>query len=275
MQMTFKHSHCQILPRPDSESLTLIHGWGADNHTWLSWAKTWLQPHYQIHLIELPGFGQSPPLEMTLNADDSALNEAWLHALAEALPAKTHLLGWSLGGLLAQQLAARHPEKVLSLTCLASTARFTQNDGWRWAVSPPLLADFIQALAHESATVVKKFWRLQLQGSDNGRSLIKQLTAQMQDRQLPSFSGLMQGLRLLKKIDNRPLLPQLTLPVLWLLGEKDPLIPIDIMPNLKSLQPQCDIHIIEGASHMPFYSHPQQTADALLQFLQAHQNSSR
>ncbi len=260
--------HCDILDSDQAESLTLIHGWGADNQTWLSWAKSQLQPHYQLHLIELPGFGQSPSLDLPKNTDDQTLNEAWLTALAEALPARTHLLGWSLGGLLAQQLAARYPDRIQSLTCLASTARFTQNDGWQWAVSPPLLADFIQALAIEASTVVKKFWRLQLQGSDNARPLMKQLTAQMQDRHLPSLTGLMQGLRLLKAIDNRQLLTQLSLPTLWLLGENDPLIPAEIMQAIQTLQPHSHIQIIEGASHMPFFSHPQPTAEALLQFLQ-------
>jgi len=268
--MTEPLCHTQTLTAPNAESLTLIHGWGADNQTWLSWAQTRLHPHYQLHLIELPGFGQSHPIAHSKNAEDHTINEAWLTALAEALPERTHLLGWSLGGLLAQQLAARYPQKILSLICLASTPRFTQNDGWRWAVSPPLLADFIQALVYESGAVLKKFWRLQLQGSDNARPLMKQLTAQMEDRHLPSYSGLMQGLRLLKYIDNRPLLAQLTLPTLWLLGEKDPLIPADMITDLKTLQPYSDIQIIAGASHMPFFSHPQQTAEALLSFLQNH-----
>lgn len=265
--MTKLTCHCDILPQPNAEPLTLIHGWGADNQTWLSWAKDQLQPYYQIHLIELPGFGSSPSLDLPDHSDNQALNEAWLSALAEALPARSHLLGWSLGGLLAQQLAQRYPDRILSLTCLASTARFTQNDGWQWAVSPPLLADFIQALAHESANVVKKFWRLQLQGSDNGRSLMKQLMSQMQGRHLPSTTGLMQGLRLLKAIDNRQLLSQLKQPTLWLLGEHDPLIPADIQQAIQTLQPQSQIQLIAGASHMPFFSHPQQTADALLHYL--------
>lgn len=270
LPMTKQTCQCDILPHPHAESLTLIHGWGADNQTWFSWAKAQLQPYYQIHMIELPGFGNSPSLDLD-PADDQALNETWLTALADALPNRTHLLGWSLGGLLAQQLAARHPDRIQSLTCLASTARFTQNDGWQWAVSPPLLADFIQALAHESSTVVKKFWRLQLQGSDNGRHLMKQLMSQMQNRHLPSFAGLIQGLRLLKAIDNRHLISQLKQPTLWLLGENDPLIPADIQQAIQRLQPQSQIKLIEGASHMPFFSHPQQTADALLHFLKTTQ----
>lgn len=272
--MTSVQCHHQTLPLANAETLTLIHGWAADNQTWLSWAENQLHPYYQIQLIELPGFGHSPAIPLCEKVSDAELNEIWLTALAEALPPRTHLLGWSLGGLLAQQLAARFPHRILSLTCLASTPRFTQNDGWRWAVSPPLLADFIQALAQESSTVVKNFWRLQLQGSDNARPLMKQLSQQMQQRPLPSFNGLMQGLRLLKAIDNRILLSELTLPTLWLLGEKDPLIPMALLKDLQSLQPSSESRIIEGASHMPFFSHPQQTADALLGFLKTHTSHS-
>lgn len=262
--------HRQTLPctapasRHAVETLTLIHGWGADNGVWLDWAETYLAPHFHLTLIELPGFGQSPAFDKLPDAD---LADAWLSALSEALPERTHLLGWSLGGLLAQQLALRHPQRIQSLICLASTPRFVQNDGWKWAVSPPLLADFIKALGLEYGAVLKQFWRLQLQGSDNARVLMKKLSAHMSQRALPHYNGLLQGLYLLRDLDNRDQLPQLTAPTLWLLGEHDPLIPPALIESLSPLQPHAKTEILQGAAHMPFFSHPQATAEAILAFI--------
>lgn len=248
-------------------NLTLIHGWAAENVVWQPWAETYLAPFFNVYLIELPGFGKSPEFH---DIDEKEINDKWLDALAAQLPEKTHLLGWSLGGLLAQQLALRLPEQIQTLICLASTPRFTQNDNWKWAVSPPLLADFIKAMSIEFAGVLKQFWKLQLQGSENARPLMKRLTNQMSGRTPPKLQGLLQGLYLLRDIDNRDQLTNIHQPTLWLLGEHDPLIPQRLIEDLSQLQQDSEIAIVRGASHMPFFSHPQETADLLIPFIQQH-----
>ncbi len=247
--------------KESAKNITLIHGWGAESSIWQQWATDEFAEHYNITLIDLPGFGDSPQLATTDN-----LEQDWLDALAKVLPNKTHLLGWSLGGLLAQQLTLQYPQKITSLVCLASTPRFTQNDGWTRSVSPQIIGDFIKSIALEINGVLKKFWRLQLQGSKNSKQLMKDLINHMSNRKTPKLKPLNQGLILLKDMDNRSLLKNISIPTLWILGEKDPLIPQDIRLNLAKLQPLAEINILEGGTHIPFFSHPQQTAAILLNF---------
>ena len=246
------------------ESLTMIHGWGAQNAVWREWAQTYLADHFLVTLVELPGFGESPKLD--LNKDDD-VNQAWLSVLADAIPSQTHLLGWSLGGLMAQQLALHYPQKVNKLVCLASTPRFTQSDHWTRAISPELMADFIKALGLDSFALLSRFWKLQLQGSDGGRQLIKHFVNQMHGRTLPAFSSLLQGLELLRDIDLRDAISQIQAPTLWLLGEKDPLVPLEMAQTLLKIQPTARLEVINGAAHVPFFSHPEQTASKLIDFL--------
>ncbi|MBF6057440.1 MULTISPECIES: pimeloyl-ACP methyl ester esterase BioH [Thiomicrorhabdus] len=242
--------------------LTLIHGWGAQNAVWLPWARDYLGQSFRVTLIELPGFGQSPVLE-----DSEQTEQDWLNAILQVMPARTHLLGWSLGGLLAQRIALQTPDRVESLICLASTPRFTQTDQWRWAVSPSLLGDFMHAIQADTLATLKHFWKLQIQGSDGARQLIRQFTQRMQDNKMPAMKGLIQGLKLLKEIDCRPQAQDIQCPVLWLLGEKDPLIPQEFIAEFSKIQPFAKTNIIHGAAHMPFLSHPQQTADAITAFI--------
>lgn len=245
-------------------NLTMIHGWAADNGVWQEWVQEQLAPHFNVYLIELPGFGQSPAIE---EITDDKVNTAWLEALAKQLPEKTHLLGWSLGGLMTQQLALNYPDKIQSLICMASTPRFTQNDNWKLAVSPPLIIDFIKAISIEAGRVLKQFWSLQLQGSDDARSLIKRYRQHMSGRSLPKLDGLLQGLTLLKDIDNRSKLKDIQPMTLWLLGEHDPLIPKELVDEIHQLQPSAQVHILEDASHMPFFSHPDETAAVIVDFI--------
>ena len=245
--------------------LTLIHGWAADNGVWKPWVETYLAPHFTCHLIELPGFGDSPPVE----ADTpEAIRTAWRQALIEALPDEpTALLGWSLGGLMAQDIALHASERVTHLVGLCTTPRFVQADGWRHAVPPRLVGEFIETLALDVALLLKRFWMLQWQGDPNARALMKQFVQEMTSRRLPSLTGLRQGLELLRTLDFRADLPRLAQPTLWLLGEKDPLIPADWVRQLAALQPHARVEIIPGAAHLPFRSHPDLTAAALRAFL--------
>ena len=96
-------------------NLTLIHGWGAQNAAWREWCQNYLAKHCTVTLIELPGFGESAPLKLDDTAKPEAIEQAWVDALAAVLPDNTHLLGWSLGGLLAQQLCLKEPKKIKSL----------------------------------------------------------------------------------------------------------------------------------------------------------------
>lgn len=246
-------------------TLTMIHGWGANNAVWAEWVQEQLTPHFNVYLIELPGFGQSP---VQKDLKDEQVNQVWLDGLAEQLPEQTHLLGWSLGGLMAQQLTLTYPDKIQSLICLASTPRFTQNDNWKLAVSPPLIVDFIKAIGIEAGRVLKQFWNLQLQGSDDSRALMKRYQHHMRGRTRPKLDGLLQGLTLLKDIDNRDRLKHIQAPTLWLLGEHDPLIPQKLVEEIRHLQPSAQFHIVKGSSHMPFFSHPNETGQAIVDFIQ-------
>ncbi len=264
-------------------NLTLLHGWAAQNSDWKRWAETELAPHFTVTLVELPGFGHSDALP-----DSDTLEEDWIRAITVVLPANTHLLGWSLGGLLAQKIALHSPERIQSLICLASTPRFTQADDWSWAVSPSLIADFALAVGKDTAATLKHFWRLQLQGSNGARPLIRQFMNTVKDRKLPSLTGLLQGLELLKSIDCRTSTPTLEQPILWLLGENDPLIPVNFIQDFTQVTPQPEsvtrtmstsgmhaaVEIIAGAAHMPFLSHPKETAQKLIDFLQTQPSTS-
>lgn len=261
--MQSNHLHLDVFGT--GKPLSLIHGWGAQNAVWRGWAHNYLAEHFEVHLIELPGFGSSPALEDSDKPKELA--EQWIATIEKALPDNGFVLGWSLGGLLAQQLALQSPNKVEKLICLASTPRFTQTDNWSGAVSPKLMLDFMQAIQADSLATLKSFWTLQMQGSDVSRQSLRQFVKQMQSLQLPTFKGLSQGLELLSYFDFRDKLTDFTQPQLWLLGEKDPLIPHEFIHDYSKIAPQSQTTLITGAAHTPFVSHPQETADAIIQFL--------
>lgn len=246
--------------------LVLIHGWAASNGVWRAWVAEHLAPHYRCHLIELPGHGDSPVV--ACDEKHPALLSCWLQDIVPALPeGRFALLGWSLGGLLAQCLAERYPQRISHLILLATTPRFVQTEDWTWGIPPVLIRDFMQALVRDVAQLLRRFWTLQWQGDERSRLLMRQFVQEMRQRRWPHVKALRQGLLLLQSLDCRPLLPLLHMPTLWLLGERDPLIRADMVESLAASQPHAQIHVMPKAAHLPFRAWPEETAQAILTFL--------
>lgn len=110
--------------------LVLIHGLGGSQADWPLQMPLFAQ-HYRTIAVDLRGHGQSPkppgPYRMSLLAADLAL----LLLRIAARPA--HLVGLSLGGAVAQQLAIDYPELVRSLVLVNTAPRFI-TASWRQRV---------------------------------------------------------------------------------------------------------------------------------------------
>ena len=136
----------------DGPKLTLLHGWGLNGAVW-NGVRDALAQRYTLHIVDLPGHGLSS------GATVATITEM-ADAVAAAMPPHSHLLGWSMGGLVAQDLARRHAERIDRLVLVATTPSFLQRDGWPHAVQPAVLADFGRRLSGNYAATIKSFLAL-------------------------------------------------------------------------------------------------------------------
>ncbi|HSP21255.1 MAG TPA: alpha/beta hydrolase [Planococcus sp. (in: firmicutes)] len=91
-----------------NESILFIHGIGASR--WMWWQQEVAFPDYQVILADLPGHGKSVSTPWKGLADTTDLIAQ--HVIKNR---RVHVVGISLGGHVALELAKRYPEKVLSL----------------------------------------------------------------------------------------------------------------------------------------------------------------
>lgn len=130
--------------------LVLLHGWGLNAEVWRCIDEE-LSSHFTLHLVDLPGFGRSRGFGALSLADMAEV------VLRQA-PDKAIWLGWSLGGLVASQIALTHPERVLALVTVASSPCFSARDEWP-GIKPDVLAGFQQQLSDDFQRTVERFWR--------------------------------------------------------------------------------------------------------------------
>jgi pimeloyl-[acyl-carrier protein] methyl ester esterase len=108
-----------------------------------------------------------------------------------------------------------------------------------------------------------RFLGLQVRGADNERETLKQLKSAVSQRPQADSPALRSGLDLLLETDLRARLPDLQVPSLWLYGDRDTLVSSATAHHVRQLQPEARTHVIAGAGHAPFLSHPAQCLQAL------------
>jgi pimeloyl-[acyl-carrier protein] methyl ester esterase len=254
--MTTPALHCQrIGAGPD---LVLLHGWGLHAGIWAPLVEA-LAPRFRLHLYDLPGHGRSAPVEtFTL--------ESVCEALAQDVPEQAHWLGWSLGGMVALEFAARYPQRVTRLALLASNPKFVIGAEWPHALAAEVLDGFTHDLSTDYVTTLQRFVSLVARGApDSG--VLRTLRRALATAPAPTHTALRGGLAILRDADLRPRVRELRMPVLWLGGVRDTLVPIAALRVLTATYPQMRLQEFESAGHAPFVSHAHECAQALTEFL--------
>ena len=241
--------------------LVLIHGWGMNSGIWQHIIAE-LAPFYRVHIIDLPGHGHTP-----LTAAKDFTLESIAQALLAVLPSHAIYIGWSLGSLLCNFIAAQYPQRVAKLVAIAATPKFTQSNSWRHGVPAEQFERFANDLSINIRVVLEAFLALQVRRTKTARTTLMTMRQHIFASPLPHPDALAEGLNILRYTDMRLQLKCIEVPLLWVLGERDPLVPITIIDELAELSPLSEITVIPGAGHAPFVSHTENFIDVIMTFL--------
>ena len=180
---------------PAKRPLALLHGWGLDSRVWEALLPH-LTPHFSVTRLQLPGYPGRPD-----GADSVA---ATVDALLADVPEGALLLGWSLGGQLAQLMAARAPKRIAGLVLVATSPRFLAGNGWNAGQPASLLGGFSAAVGLAPGPVLPRFATLMNQGDSLAKDINRQL-APLTKAPLAEKAALLRGLDWLRDLDLRPL----------------------------------------------------------------------
>lgn len=238
-----------------SERLVLLPGWSypaASLQLLADALKAQAGGTLQVELAELPA---------------RKVPKDWLGELDARLPANSWLGGWSLGGMLAAELAARRGGGCPGLITLASNATFLTRAGWPSAMLAEQFAAFREDVAKAPALALKRFDLLVVHDADEPRVLARRLAARPTAQQ--SRQALLAGLDCLASLDMRVNLKHWHGPCLHLLGGRDALVPVGAVPALRAEFPGARVELLEDAGHALPLSHAAEAAGHMLSFYKA------
>lgn len=236
-------------------TVVLLHGIGG-----AAWGPTLpaLEPARVLDW-PLPGYAGTPPLpETTFPAWAAALRD---RLDAEAIP-RADVLGHSIGGMLAQELALTFPERVRSLVLYGTTPAFGGRD--------PAFAE--------------GFLRERLAPLDGGRTM-----AELAAEGMPAMLGpdappeaapaavaamaavpedaYRAAVRCLTTFNRRDDTARIAAPTLLVAGERDPLAPPRTMERMRDAIRGSRLVVIPGAGHLAHLEHPAAFNAAVRDFL--------
>ncbi|MFF7985714.1 alpha/beta fold hydrolase [Streptomyces sp. NPDC007901] len=235
----------------DGPDLVLLHGVGLDRSMWARCLPP-LAARHRVTLVDLRGHGASPRAEEGVSLAELATD------VAELLDGPAHVVGFSLGALVAQQLAVVLPELTASLTLVSSVAGRSQEE--RAAVAgrrERARADF---KASARAAVERWFsaeWRAR--EPELAGELLTTLLANDRTSYLACYDVFATA-----DAGLWPLLPDIAAPTLAVTGADDPGSTPEMSRRLAARIPDAYVRMIPGARHLLPLERPAELTEVVL-----------
>lgn len=176
-------------------------------------------------------------------------------------PPRFALAGLSMGGILAMEILRQAPDRVARLALLDTNPRAEAT-----AVQIGRVQQIARALAGDLEGVMREDMKPNYLAPGPKKAAILDLCMDMAKLLGPEVFAL-QSRALRDRPDQQATLAAFKGPALVLMGAKDRLCPLDRHRLMHELMPQSQLHIIQGAAHLPPLERPSATLRALHHWL--------
>ena len=255
--------HYEMVGPREGRTVVLVHGFSVPAYIWDPTFDALARAGYRVLRYDLFGRGYSDRPRTTY---DRELFDRQLAGLLDSLRVlgPVDLMGLSMGGSVVGTFAARHPERVRSITLVDPA--FAKPRELTLVERTPLLRDYVNTVS----------WIPAAPAGQLGDFHRPERHANWPERYRPQmrYEGFRRALlstRLSRaSLDERETLRRLdslTMPVLLIWGEHDAVISRESMDELRKSVRRTQYHPIAEAGHIPHYERPDIVNPILLEFL--------
>ncbi len=244
----------------DGVPVLLVHGLaGASLTEWYQVAPK-LAVDRRVIMIDHRGHGLSAMGDSRFDVEDDA--DDFAGVLDELGVGVVDVVGYSMGGLIAQSLARRHPRRVRKLALLATFAN--HSDAYRWARRiGAFLARAWERLTGVGTPEVRSGYLIARHAVE-----LKHARWMWRETQRRSVESGAQATFALLRFDSREWVGRLDVPTLILIPSSDFLVPPKWQEEMAAAIPDAKQVEVEGAGHEMVWTHADEVASELIAFLE-------
>jgi 3-oxoadipate enol-lactonase len=236
------------------EPMLLIQGMSATHLTWGPAFLSPLEESFDCVVFDNRGMGLSGRAEIPFSTADLAVDTV---GLLDALDLeRAHVVGISMGGMVAQELALAHPERIHTLTLGATYCGGPEGT----LMAPEDLQMLAEAMASgEREQVFRAMWEINLSPSFREEESRFVEFCEMATALPAPKEVILEQMRACGAHDTSARLDQVTLPTQVIHGTADRLLGVGNglqIASLLSVEPQ----LLEGIGHMFWWEQPQRSA---------------
>jgi pimeloyl-ACP methyl ester carboxylesterase len=240
------------------EPLLLIQGMSATHLTWGRPFLDELEGSFECIVFDNRGMGLSGPAEMPFSTADMAADTA---GLLDALELETaHVVGISMGGMIAQELALAHPERIRTLT-LGATYCGGPEGTLMAREDQKMLGDAMAS--RDRDRVHRAMWEINLSPGFRADDSRFAAFAEMGSALRAPLPVIVQQMRACGAHDTSERLGQVSLPTLVIHGDEDRLLGPSNGRQIAALIPGARLEMLAGIGHMFWWEHPHRSAELI------------
>ena len=245
--------------------LLMLHGWSMSSAVFQE-VMALLSDDFRVLAPDLPGHGASTVSRLDFSQESFAADlEEWLALIGiDTL----HLLGWSLGGQVAIQMAARRKVRIERLILVATTPYFVAASDWPHGLPVTQVRAMDRQMQRHYEQSMSEFFRLMFDGEELAQERYRDIIRfAVRDGSLPEREVSRRGLKILGSTDLRPLLEEIDMPTLVHYGELDLITVPAACRSLAETIPGAREVRLDDVGHAPFLSRPDKAAALWREFL--------
>ncbi len=252
---------------PDAPPLVLIMGWGGDHTAWALQAPAFAAEH-RVIALDNRGAGQSAVPEGPYTIPGMAADVV---GLMDALGlARAHICGASMGGMVAQELALRHPDRVRTLQLHCTTA---QVDAYGRFLIDTLLAVKARGDREENVRAIMP-WILCRKTMAERPDFIRFWIDRALTYPYPiGLEGLSRQADAIRGHDTVARLGEIRVPTLVTTGTEDILVPPASSRDLHARILGSSLVELQDAGHLHFIEQAEKFNETCLGFLKKHRGA--
>jgi pimeloyl-ACP methyl ester carboxylesterase len=257
--------HVRDTGSTDAPTVLMLHGLGSSLHTWEDWARV-LDRDFRVIRVDLPGHG----LTGADASGDYSMSRllALLEGMLEQLGLQqVALVGNSMGGRVAWNMAAALPERVWGLV-LVSPDGFA-SPGFEYN-EPPEIPAVMDLMRYFLPSAVLRP-NVEMAFADRS-ALSEEVFQRYHDmmRVPGTRAALLAFLRQVELVQPEPLLAKISAPTVLVWGEQDAMIPISNAVDYQTAMPQAKLVRLPGIGHVPQEEAPALSVGPVNSFLHEH-----